>query len=94
MLQQHVLFWDRDSDGIIWPSDTFAGFRDLGFNLLFSMLAVGIVHSGFSYPTRLGHSWIPDPFFRLYMDGIHKAKVRGPGSLLSRALLNYIVAWL
>lgn len=53
------------------------GFRDLGFNLFFSMLAVGIIHTGFSYPTRLGHSWIPDPFLRLYVDDIHKAKVRG-----------------
>lgn len=26
-LQQHVAFWDPDRDGVIWPGDTFRGFR-------------------------------------------------------------------
>jgi peroxygenase len=33
VLEQHVNFWDRDNDGIIWPLDTFRGFRDLGYVL-------------------------------------------------------------
>lgn len=33
-----------------------------------------IIHSGFAYPTRLAHSYIPDPFFRIYVNSIHKAK--------------------
>lgn len=75
VLQQHVLFWDRDEDGQIYPWDTYKGFRELGFNVLFSLLALFIIHLGFSYPTRLGYSWLPDPLFRVYVGSIHKAKV-------------------
>lgn len=75
MLQQHVLFWDRDGDGQITPWDTYVGFRELGFNMLFSWLAMLIINLNFSYPSRLAHSWFPDPWFRVYVDGIHKAKV-------------------
>ncbi|KAI7978606.1 hypothetical protein EIK77_006941 [Talaromyces pinophilus] len=71
----HVMFWDRDMDGHIWPLDTYRGFRELGFNILFSLLALLIIHINFSYPTRLGLSYFPDPFFRVYVRDIHKAKV-------------------
>ncbi|KAL2163783.1 hypothetical protein VTH06DRAFT_5842 [Thermothelomyces fergusii] len=74
VLQQHVLFWDRDEDGLIYPLDTYVGFRDLGFNILFSLLAVVIINVNFTYPTRLAVSWWPDPWFRVYVGGIHKAK--------------------
>ncbi|RAL11228.1 caleosin family protein [Aspergillus homomorphus CBS 101889] len=73
-LQQHILFWDRDHDGQIYPWDTYRGFRELGFNILFSILAMLIINLNFSYPTRLAHSFIPDPFFRVYVDSIYKAK--------------------
>ncbi|BCR88384.1 caleosin family protein [Aspergillus chevalieri] len=73
-LQQHVLFWDRDADGQIYPWDTYIGFRELGFNIIFSFLAVLIININFSYPTRLAHSYMPDPWFRVYVDSIHKAK--------------------
>ncbi|KAF9103325.1 hypothetical protein BGX27_010623 [Mortierella sp. AM989] len=72
VLQQHCDFFDRDGDGIIWPIDTFRGFRTLGFNLLLSLLAVFIIHSNFSYPTA--PSWMPDPFFRIWIHRIHKDK--------------------
>ncbi len=75
VLQQHVLFWDRDGDGVIWPQDVFHGFRDLGFSVVFSCIAVLLMNLSFSYPTRLGRSWIPDPRFRIYVDCIHKLKV-------------------
>lgn len=76
VLQQHVAFWDRDGDGDIYPWDTYTGFRELGFNIIFSLMAMAIIHLGFSYPTRLGYSWVPDPWFRVYVGTIHKAKVR------------------
>jgi peroxygenase len=72
-LQQHVLFWDRDGDNQIWPRDVYSGFRELGFNMVFSFLAL-LINLFFSYPTRLAHTWVPDPYFRLFVDGIHKAK--------------------
>ncbi|KAI1917108.1 hypothetical protein LOZ61_000625 [Ophidiomyces ophidiicola] len=73
-LQQHVLFWDRDGDGKINTWDTYVGFRDLGFNILISVLAVIIINGTLSYPTRLASSWLPDPFFRIFLSGIHKSK--------------------
>ncbi|KAK3388483.1 Caleosin related protein-domain-containing protein [Sordaria brevicollis] len=74
VLQQHVMFWDRDRDGQIWPHDTFIGFYELGFNLFFCLLATLIINLNFSYPTRLAFSYLPDPFFRVYVPSIHKAK--------------------
>ncbi|KAH7166541.1 Caleosin related protein-domain-containing protein [Dactylonectria macrodidyma] len=72
-LQQHIQFWDRDEDGIIYPMDVYNGFRELGFNVLFSIGSL-LIPIFFSYPTRLGHSWLPDPLLRIYVKDIHKAK--------------------
>lgn len=62
----------RDNDGVIWPQDTFVGFRRLGFGYIISTLAVPFIHGSFSYPTQ--SSWLPDPFFRIYMKNMHKTK--------------------
>lgn len=35
-------------------------------------MSVLIIHGNFSYPTA--GSWFPDPFFRIYIDRIHKDK--------------------
>jgi hypothetical protein len=72
VLQQHIDFFDPDHDGIIWPLDTFWGLRRLGFNILLCVLSILIIHGNFSYPTLPG--WIPDPFFRIYSQNIHKDK--------------------
>lgn len=72
VLQQHITFFDTDSDGIIWPLDTFRGFYRLGYGVILSILAVLIIHPGFSYPTLPGY--LPDPFFRIYTARIHKDK--------------------
>merc|ERR1712093_530907 len=73
VLQQHIIFWDRNGDGVITPIDTYIGFRELGFNIFFSLIAVVVINLNFSLPTRLAHSWIPDPLFRVYVDSIHKS---------------------
>ncbi|KAH9858578.1 Caleosin-domain-containing protein [Lenzites betulinus] len=72
VLQQHCAFFDADGDGIIWPLDTFRAFRALGFGLFLSALSMLIIHLNFSYPTC--PSILPDPFFRLFVENIHKAK--------------------
>jgi hypothetical protein len=71
-LQQHLAFFDPDSDGVIWPLDTFTGFYRLGYGVILSIIAVLIIHPGFSYPTLTG--WLPDPFFRIYIARAHKDK--------------------
>lgn len=72
VLQQHVNYFDPDGDGVVWPLDTYRGFHNLGFNIILSLLAVFIIHANFSYPTS--PSLLPDPFFRVRVADIHKAK--------------------
>ena len=72
-LQQHVLFWDRDANNLITMSEIYTGFRDIGFSIPYSLGGL-LINVFFSYPTRLAHSYLPDPFFRIYVDSIHKAK--------------------
>ena len=59
-------------DSVIWPSDTYYGFRRLGYNVFLSVLALFIIHANFSYPTVSGY--LPDPLFRIYTERIHKDK--------------------
>ncbi|GAA5911922.1 uncharacterized protein JCM6883_000735 [Sporobolomyces salmoneus] len=72
VLQQHVSFFDRDGDGIIWPLDTFVGFHNLGYSLIWCILAVFLIHPTFSWFTL--SSWIPDPFLRIKVKSIHRAR--------------------
>lgn len=58
---------------IITPVEVYRGFRDLGFCVLFSLGGL-LINLFFSYPTTLGHTWLPDPLFRIYTSSIHKAK--------------------
>ncbi|KAI8464843.1 MAG: Caleosin related protein-domain-containing protein [Monoraphidium minutum] len=79
--RRHVAFFDRDGDGVLWPSDTYVGFRRIGFNRLISLLAVPFIHGSFSYVSRelrLGFptvsGWLPDPFFRVFIKNMHRGK--------------------
>ncbi|TBU54971.1 Caleosin-domain-containing protein [Dichomitus squalens] len=75
VLQQHVLFFDPDGDGVIWPLDTFWCFYALGFNVFLSIFAVFVIHPTFTYVTCPG--WLPDPFLRVWTGSIHKGKHGG-----------------
>ncbi|KAJ4395083.1 hypothetical protein N0V91_011082 [Didymella pomorum] len=72
VLQQHCEYFDRDRDGILWPSDTFVGFYNLGFGVVLSAFALFIIHINFSYPTS--NSWLPDPLFRINLVNIDRTK--------------------
>lgn len=71
-MQQHVEYWDRDHDGIIWPQDTYIGCRAYGWNTALSLVATAFINIGLSYPTVPG--WLPDPFFRIHVARLYKAK--------------------
>ncbi|KZT27661.1 caleosin domain-containing protein, partial [Neolentinus lepideus HHB14362 ss-1] len=74
VLQQHVAFFDRDQDGVIWPLDTFRGFRQVNFGIFLALFSTVIIHTFFAYPTLPASQWIPDPFFRIYVERIHRDK--------------------
>ncbi|THW00699.1 Caleosin-domain-containing protein, partial [Aureobasidium pullulans] len=69
---QHVVYWDKDQDGIIWPLDTYRGCRAWGWNPILCLIATFLINVNLSYPTS--PSWIPDPFFRIHISNLHKDK--------------------
>ncbi|KAJ4471565.1 Caleosin related protein-domain-containing protein [Lentinula aciculospora] len=69
----HGEFFDADGDGVFSPLDTFQGFRALGYSLAITLLST-IVICTMSYPSLPAGHWLPDPFFRIYVNGLHKAK--------------------
>jgi peroxygenase len=72
VLQQHVDFFDRDLDGIIWPWDTYVGFRRIGFGVVVSSAAMIVIHTTFGYPSQ--DSWIPNPLFPIHTKNMHRTK--------------------
>lgn len=72
VLQQHCAFFDRNGDGVIYPQETYQGFRALGYSPTISVLAAIVINGSFSYPTYDG--WIPDPRFPIYLDKVHRTK--------------------
>ncbi|TPX47035.1 plant seed peroxygenase [Synchytrium endobioticum] len=72
VMQQHVTFFDFDDDGRIFPWDTYKGFRLMGFNFVYSFLAMLFINLNLSYSTQ--ESWIPDFRFPVIIKNIHKDK--------------------
>ncbi|KAF3063989.1 Peroxygenase 1 [Daldinia childiae] len=72
MLRQNAEYFDADQDGIIWPRDTYKGYRKLGWGITYSCLVASILHSILSYPTR--DSFTPDPLLRIRYDSNSNGK--------------------
>uniref|UniRef100_A0A7N1A8A8 Caleosin n=1 Tax=Kalanchoe fedtschenkoi TaxID=63787 RepID=A0A7N1A8A8_KALFE len=53
-LKKHVDFFDRNNDGIIYPWETYQGFRAIGAGIALSAFAAVFINAGLSAKTRLG----------------------------------------
>ncbi|XP_062109466.1 probable peroxygenase 4 isoform X2 [Humulus lupulus] len=51
VLQKHVAFFDRNHDGIIYPWETFQGFRAIGSGIAFSTVAALLINISLSAKT-------------------------------------------
>ncbi|CAI9775130.1 unnamed protein product [Fraxinus pennsylvanica] len=72
VLQKHVMFFDRNKDGIIYPSETFQGFRAIGCGYLLSSFAAIFINVGLSRKTRPGKSF--SLHFPIEVKNIHLSK--------------------
>ncbi|KAG0570239.1 hypothetical protein KC19_6G146900 [Ceratodon purpureus] len=72
VLQQHCAYFDRDGDGVIFPHETYEGFKALGYPPFVSALAGVVINGVFSYPTYDG--WLFDPRLPIYLEKIHRTK--------------------
>ncbi|OWM76662.1 probable peroxygenase 4 [Punica granatum] len=72
VLQKHVSFFDRNHDGIVYPWETFKGFRAIGCGIPLSTFAAVFINVGLSQKTRPGK--FPSLLFPVEVGNIHKAK--------------------
>ncbi|CAK9150323.1 unnamed protein product [Ilex paraguariensis] len=72
VLQKHVMFFDRNNDGIVYPSETFKGFRAIGCGIPLSTFAALFINVGLSGKTRPGK--FPSLLFPIEVKNIQKAK--------------------
>lgn len=72
ILQKHVAFFDQNNDGIVYPWETFQGFREIGCGILLSSIAAVFINTGLSAKTRPGK--FPSLLFPIEIKNIQKAK--------------------
>lgn len=71
-LQKHVSFFDRNKDGVIYPLETFQGFRAIGCSVALSNASAASIHAALSPITSIGHA--PSPLLPIYVENIQKGK--------------------
>ncbi|KAL9679388.1 hypothetical protein QQ045_017247 [Rhodiola kirilowii] len=53
-LKKHVAFFDRNGDGVIYPRETYQGFRAIGCGVALSAISAVLINSALSKKTRPG----------------------------------------
>uniref|UniRef100_A0ACD5VAW8 Uncharacterized protein n=1 Tax=Avena sativa TaxID=4498 RepID=A0ACD5VAW8_AVESA len=73
-LQQHAAFFDRNKDGIIYPSETYQGLRAIGCGVPLSALGAVFINTLLGSPTVPENVKAPPLKFPIYVKNIHKGK--------------------
>ncbi|XP_004965154.1 probable peroxygenase 4 [Setaria italica] len=73
-LQRHVAFFDRDKDGVIYPSETYQGFRAIGCGVALSAASAVFINAGLGPSTKPENQKTPPFKFPIYVKNIHKGK--------------------
>ncbi|XP_019254405.1 PREDICTED: probable peroxygenase 5 isoform X2 [Nicotiana attenuata] len=71
-LEKHVMFFDINKDGVIYPWETYQGFRKIGSGIFLSVFASIFINAGLSRKTRPG-KW-PSLLFPIEVKNIKLAK--------------------
>nr|DAD32183.1 TPA_asm: hypothetical protein HUJ06_011034 [Nelumbo nucifera] len=71
-LQKHVAFFDRNKDGLIYPWETFEGFRAIGCGIPLSVAAAIFINGVLSWQSRPGK--FPSLLFPIEIRNIHRTK--------------------
>ncbi|KAF9587048.1 hypothetical protein IFM89_039734 [Coptis chinensis] len=72
VLQKHVSFFDRNNDGVIYPWETYQGFRAIGCGMALSTTGAIFINLGLSQKTRPGK--FPSPLFPIEIKNITRGK--------------------
>ncbi|XP_051202390.1 probable peroxygenase 5 [Lolium perenne] len=73
-LQKHIAFFDRDKDGVIYPSETYQGFRAIGCGVGLSAFSAVFIHGLLGPRTVPENMKAPAFKFPIYVKCIHKGK--------------------
>lgn len=68
------MFFDKDNDGVIWPTDTWRTCREFGWGIRLSLFFTVFLHLVQSWGTVPWFWLIPDPLFRVWIHNISNNK--------------------